>query len=308
MATTPVTEQTRTRRVAGHPVVVGVDGGPASRAALDWAVTEAAALGRPLHLVHAHSVAVQWPDAMTVPPVPPAPTPVEDRVLVDAVARVGDVVDRAGVATTSVGGSAAAFLVEASAEATAVVLGAPHHGALGSAIVGSTALDVAAHALCPVVLVRADLPVSTLGHGVVVASDGSDASRSALEEGFRRADRLGLPLTVVHVWYMDYTGPDFLVPDLELERRRLGERERALIAETVAQVATRHPDVVVRQEVVHGDPVKVLSEVSHGAEVVIVGSHGRGEVAGLLLGSVSQGLVRHAACPVMVVRPGTRPR
>ncbi|MGL5931271.1 MAG: universal stress protein [Dermatophilaceae bacterium] len=306
MSTTSVTEQTIPTTSTGYPVVVGVDGSAAGRAALAWAIQEAESLARPLHVVHAHPVQAQWPDhygAMTAPPPPH-----EDTVLVDAVATAGELADRHGVVATSIWGSVSSFLVETSAEATTVVVGAPRHGAVGSAVLGSNAVHVAAHALCPVVVVRADLPVATVSRGVVVGADGSDASRSAIEEAFRRADRLDLPVTVVHAWYLDYAGPGLLAPDVDAERRRLREHERALVAETVAAVAPRFPGVAVQQEVVGGDPVRVLTDASSGAEVVVVGSHGRGEVGGLLLGSVSQELIRHTRCPVMVVRPGTASR
>ncbi|MGL5865413.1 MAG: universal stress protein [Dermatophilaceae bacterium] len=306
MSTTSVTEQTVPMTSTSRPVVVGVDGSTASRAALAWAIQEAASAGRPLHVVHAHPVQAQWPDHYGVMSAPPPPR--EDTVLVDAVATAGDLADHHGVVATSTWGSGSAFLVEASAEASMVVVGAPHHGAVGSAVLGSTAVDVAARALSPVVVVRADRPVTTVSRGVVVGADGSDASRPAIEEAFRRADRLGLPVTVVHAWYLDYVGPGLLPPDVDAERRRLREQERALVADTVAAVASRYPGVTVQQEVVNGDPVRVLTEASSGAEVVIVGSHGRGEVSGLLLGSVSQGLIRHTSCPVMVVRPGTESR
>lgn len=291
----------------GSPVVVGLDGSPASRAALAWAASEATTLGRPLHLLHAHPVQVEWPATpmtMTMPPVPPS-APADNHLLVEAIA---DLDDSLAVTTASVGGSAAEFLVDASATAALVVVGAPRHGALGSAVAGSTSVHVAAHAHCPVVVVPDGLPVTTRRRGVVAGADGSDASYSAVEEAFRRADRLALPLTVVHVWHIDYAGPTFALSDVEFDRRRLGERERALTAEAVARFAERYPDVVVKQEIVHGDPVKVLTDASADAEVVVVGSHGRGEVTGLLFGSVSQGLLRHAGCPVMVVRPGAGER
>jgi nucleotide-binding universal stress UspA family protein len=170
--------------------------------------------------------------------------------------------------------------------------------------VGSTTVEVAAQARCPVVVVRDRLPVTSLRHGVVVGSDGSEGSRAALEEAFRRAARLGMALTVVHVWSVRYAGADVLVPDLEVERLRTGEYGRALTAKMVSEVAERYPHVALQQEVVHGDPRRVLTDVSRGAEMLVVGSRGRGEVTGLLLGSVSQALLRHASCPVMVVRPG----
>jgi nucleotide-binding universal stress UspA family protein len=305
MATTHLTEPDLAMTMGiGHPVVVGVDDSPASRAALGWAVDEAIRMNRPLHLVHAHPIQAEWsatPMSVLVPP------PEEDRVLTEAIARTGEVADRAGVTIASPAGSPAAALVDASCDATEMVLGGPRHGALGSAVLGSTTIDVAAHALCPVVIVRAGLPENTVRRGIVVGSDGSEASRAAVGHAFRRANRTGLPLTVVHAWYLNYGGPALLVPELEAERRRIGERERVLTAAVVAQWEEQFPDVVINQEVVHGDPVQVLVEASADAEIVVVGTHGRGEVAGLFLGSVSQGLIRHATSPVMVVRPGVLP-
>ncbi len=302
MTTTSATQhRTDTTPRTGSPVVVGIDGSTASNAALDWAVSEAEALDRPLKLLHAHTVPLPWPESMAPVPVPPE---ADDHVVEDGLARVGHVVDAVGVTAASVGGSAAGFLVEASETAALVVVGGPSHGALGSALVGSTTVEVAAQARCPVVVIRDRLPVTSLRRGVVVGSDGSEGSRAAVEEAFRRAARLGMSLTVVHVWSVQYAGADVLVPDLEVERLRAGEYGRALTAEMVASMAERYPEVVLQQEVVHGDPRRALTDVSRGAEMLVVGSRGRGEVTGLLLGSVSQALLRHASCPVMVVRPG----
>ncbi|MFQ6170514.1 universal stress protein [Oryzobacter sp. R7] len=282
------------------PIVVGVDGGPESTAALDWAAGEARLLGRPLHLVHVHALEVTWPEVDVAPAAPPA---AEDAVLGQALARVTSRFGEEGTVARSVGGNAAEHLVLASASATEVVVGAPHLGLVGRALVGSTAIRVAAAAHCPVVVVRDGLPATGAGTSVVVGCDGSPTDAAALRVAFARAERLGLPLAVVHAWHLDYVAPALLVPDVELDRRLTGERARLLTEEVVARWAADHPGVEVQQQVVHGDPVHVLANASIGAESVVVGSHGHTVLGGLLLGSVSQGLLRRAACPVVVVRP-----
>ncbi|MEV4695757.1 universal stress protein, partial [Micromonospora echinospora] len=83
-----------------------------------------------------------------------------------------------------------------------------------------------------------------------------------------------------------------------------GEEER-LLAESVAGIAERWPDVPITREAVHARPVAALTEASRDAQLVVVGRQGRGELSGLLLGSVSQGILHRSACPVAVVRtPG----
>jgi nucleotide-binding universal stress UspA family protein len=66
--------------------------------------------------------------------------------------------------------------------------------------------------------------------------------------------------------------------------------------------AEKYPDVDVRRSTVRGGAATVLKHQSHRAELLVVGSRGRGGFSGLLLGSVSQAMIHHAACPVAVVR------
>jgi nucleotide-binding universal stress UspA family protein len=77
--------------------------------------------------------------------------------------------------------------------------------------------------------------------------------------------------------------------------------EARLLAEVIAGWHAKYPDVVVRREVTHAGPRKALIEATHQAQLVVVGTRGRGGFAGLLLGSVSQAVLHHAACPVAVV-------
>jgi len=85
--------------------------------------------------------------------------------------------------------------------------------------------------------------------------------------------------------------------------RQLKARERAALTDSLAQWRKRYPGVDVVQKSINGEPAKVLVDESAGAELLVVGSHGRGGFGGLLLGSVSHAALHHAHCPVAVLRP-----
>jgi nucleotide-binding universal stress UspA family protein len=133
---------------------------------------------------------------------------------------------------------------------------------------------------------------------VVVGVDGSEHSKRALAWGARYAALTGAPLTVMAVWHpplnYGWTGPTAPDRDPEADTRQMLEREagEVLGAERPASVSL---------EVVQGPPGKVLVEASQHASAVVVGSRGRGEFAGRLLGSVSSHVSAHARCPVVVV-------
>lgn len=283
-----------------RPVVVGVDGEPHCGPALDWALAEARALGSRLELVHAHALEVGWPEMGVVATVPGAE---DDHVLTDARARLTPALGDVEVTARSVGGNAARLLATASLDAEVVVVGGPRHGPLGRAVLGSTSVELAARAACPVVVVRVGLDPDVTPDRVVVGVDGSPAGEDALRAGFARAARLGLPLEVVHAWHVEYVGPSLVVPEVELDRRHVADRLRHETQAAVALVAADHPDVRFDVRVAEGDAVHLLAAASEGAETLVVGTHGRALLGGLLLGSVSQGLLRRAACPVVVVPP-----
>lgn len=282
-------------------VVVGVAEGDSSARALEWAVEEAGRRGLPVHLVHASPM--PWRVRATEPA---GPEPAARRLLEDAVQRVHDLDPRMEVTVAAEHGRASVVLVDASHGAALVVVGARERAAFASAVLGSTSLDVAVHAACPVVVVR-ELPASRpTGEGVVVGSDGSPGSEPALEEGFRQADARGVPLTVVHAWQLDFAGAGWTPADSERVRAEVAEQERLLAAEAVAGWAEKYPDVQLRHVVVNAHPVQALADHSRDAQLLVVGSRGRGGFAGLLLGSVSRDVLGRAHCPAMVVRPATR--
>ncbi|MFD0660599.1 universal stress protein [Thermocatellispora tengchongensis] len=134
---------------------------------------------------------------------------------------------------------------------------------------------------------------------VVVGVDGSEAGAAAIGFAFAEASRRGAGLRAVHAWNSLAPGsgldPVPAVPQDGAERR--------LLAEALSGWRERYPDVEVTEQADRGHPVDVLRKASAGADLIVVGTRGRGEVAGLLLGSVSHALLHHTECPIAVVPP-----
>lgn len=134
---------------------------------------------------------------------------------------------------------------------------------------------------------------------VVVGVDGSGASRDALLWAAQQAQLTGGEVHAVIAWefppsygyYSDYT-------DAELEAQA-----RKTLDEAVAESLGRPPSVPVTFSVIKGHPAEALLDAARSADLLVVGSRGRGAFARILLGSVSQHCVHHATCPVVVVRP-----
>jgi len=144
------------------------------------------------------------------------------------------------------------------------------------------------------------LPQELTG-ALVAAVDSSDCAREALSFAADLARGLGRTLHVVHVWnFVMGDGPrqdDDAPPSLEAWQRHAEVRLAGIVADLT--------DVEVVQHVLHGNAIPTLLGISELAGHLVVGSRGRGSVAGMLLGSTSDQLVRRATCPVTVVRSGT---
>jgi nucleotide-binding universal stress UspA family protein len=142
-----------------------------------------------------------------------------------------------------------------------------------------------------------------LAHGkIVVGVDGSEPSTEALEWAAHQAELTGATLDVVTAWaYGEEPTPFGIVPPVLPEVDPLTET-RSKLDELVAAVRGRHKLITVRADVVRGHAAEVLLEEAQDADLLVVGSRGRGAVVEMLLGSVSEHCVRHAACPVVIVR------
>jgi nucleotide-binding universal stress UspA family protein len=290
----------------GAPVIVGVDGSTSALGAVRLAAHEARMLGRPLRVVHAFI----WP-LMHVP-LGPSPTgPPETGLRHDAEVIVKNAVAEAARAEPHVeitaqilAGAAAPVLLQEARHAALVVLGDRGLGGFTSLLVGSVAVQVAAHAECPVMIARGDLGA---GGPVVVGVDGSHVSDLAIAFAVEEAARRGTGLLAVHAWtHPVSTGPGDMLP-LVYDVDDVQAEEDRLLAESIVGCRDRYPDVAIDHRLVRGRPAPTLIAESARAQLLVVGSHGRGGFAGLLLGSVSHAVLHHARCPVVIVRsPDTR--
>ena len=142
---------------------------------------------------------------------------------------------------------------------------------------------------------------------IVVGVDGSPESHAALAWALEEARLRREPVHAVHAWLMPIAfaggAPPFVLPEAHHELRQEGER---VLDEALAEVAGgADPGVPVERSVVEGPAAQVLLRAAAGADLLVLGSRGRGGFAGLLLGSVSQQCAHHAPCPLVIVR---RPR
>jgi nucleotide-binding universal stress UspA family protein len=135
-------------------------------------------------------------------------------------------------------------------------------------------------------------------HRIVVGIDGSPSSIAALEWAANQAELTGTALEVLMTWEWPYGYGWSPVPnDYDVAH----EAEKYL-TDALAPIRDTHADISIQATVVEGHPAPILVKASHGADLLVVGSRGHGEFAGMLLGSVSEHCVSNAHCPVLVVR------
>ncbi|MEV1122026.1 universal stress protein [Actinosynnema sp. NPDC049800] len=283
------------------PIVVGVDGSASAVTAAAWAAREAARLRVPLRLVHAYLLPAQGYPELVVngPEVREAFEQQGRQWLREAAEAARTAVPDVVVGTVLVVDRPAAALIAESRRAGMVVLGSQGLGGFSGLLVGSVAVAVSAHGHSPVVVVRE--PVDERGP-VVVGVDGSPVSEQAVAFAFEEASLRGAPLTAVIAW------TDFLVDSVYGSRTtvdwsQVEDEQRRILAERLAGWQEKYPDVEVTRTVLRDRPVHALLAAATGAQLLVVGSHGHGGFAGMVLGSTSQGLVYHATCPLAVVRP-----
>ncbi len=270
-------------------VVVGYDGSPSALEALRWGAAEAAGRGLPLTICHAwewpHH---EWPGELV--PLELVRRPAQ-RLVKAAAAWAGRHHPDVPVNTLTDRGSPSALLVDLSAQAALIVVGARGYGTLQGMALGSVSGHVAAHARCPVVVSRGN-PEERGAREVVVGFDGSRASVAALGFAAAEAHRLGGRIRVViaqHDRRKETDPQDFRIQAQGLAWDELSGWQRT------------YPDLRASVELVDEPARPALLEAARKACLLMVGARGLGEVRGLLLGSVSQAMVHHAPCPVAVV-------
>jgi nucleotide-binding universal stress UspA family protein len=271
------------------PVVVGYDTSPAAARALDMAAEEAVAAGVPLVLVHVYGWPILYASLANIAFEPEDWRPSPEAVALAAAAAAKATQRHPGLSVrVSVPvGRAGEQLVAMSGRSSLLVVGASGARGLSGVLSGSVTPHVIAHARCPVMVAR---PGRTTGE-VCVGVDGTPSSLDALRFAVAWAQARGAAVRAVYA--ADSGTFDEPVPGYG-GRTPAEVRLRDWIEECVGAAG-------VDAAVVRRPAGSALLAASRGARLVVVGSRHRGELAGRVLGSVGQTLIRHAASPVVVV-------
>ena len=307
MATTTQAQESRSQQVVTGPVVVGVDGSEDAAAALDWALDLAAERHAPVSVL----TVLEEPRAVGPWGAMAVTTDLDDESIATARRQVrhalAESLRRRGsgpspeVVVDVLVGAPADVLVEATPADGQLVVGCRGMGGFQRLLLGSVSDAVAHHARTPVTVVRGGRRQAT--GAVVVGVDGSPAAQRALAYAEQRAREAAAELHVLYAW-RPFESPwpphePGIVPALE----EFEAHAAARLAELCRGVA---PDLTVVQRLVREGAGPALIAASTTAGEVVVGSRGRGGFAGLLLGSTSAQVVRHASCPVTVVHPAAQ--
>ncbi|MET8261034.1 universal stress protein [Micromonospora sp. NPDC005205] len=286
-----------------RPVVVGVDGSPSSLVAAEHAARAAVLRSRPLLLVHGYL----HPSGYGVPLNPydigvPPPSAEAQQMLERTAAELTDRWPGLAAEVRQILGGPGATMIEESRRAELVVVGSRGLGGFTGLLLGSVGAQVAAHAHCPVLVVRPDEQPIPVDGPVLVGVDGSESSRLAVGLGAEEAALRDVPLVLVHVGPAD--GARTVPEEIEESQAAYQADVVRLLADASAVVRADHPDLVVREHPVRAaGAAQGLIEASGTAALLVVGTRGRAGFTGLLLGSVSQAAIQHAHCPVLVAHP-----
>ncbi|WP_227999649.1 universal stress protein [Nocardia australiensis] len=283
------------------PIVVAVDGSAISQHAAAWAAVDAAVHQCRLEIVMSFAVPFGFGPSVTV-----TQGDIDQlrgnagRVLEEAtgVARAAAPDATLAISTGVVDEPIIPALLTRSRQARMLVVGGRGFGAARRVLLGSVSAAITRHAQCPVTVVHMNSATDaiTACKPVLVGVDGSRNSMAAIELAYDQASRREVGLIALHAW------SDAIGYVAAAGWAGIRESEDALFAESLAGWTERHPEVSVRRVLVCDNPVRSLLEESENAQLVVVGSHGRGGFAGMLLGSTSTALLHSVECPITVVR------
>ncbi|WP_066361405.1 universal stress protein [Herbidospora mongoliensis] len=277
-------------------VTVGVDGSPMSLAAVQWAADDAAHRGSWLRVVH---VIDRSPYELTQ-------SPELDAQLADAACRIMTEAEKTarerrpglGMRLQSVEGRPADVLRRLADESAGLVLGSRGMGRTAGSILGSVSMQLAGHACGPVVIVR-DRPRNRVGE-VVIGLDETAECQRPISYAFEQASLHGSEVRALHAWTLPTHS---YAPEITYDIESVRAGQRAVAAGQLAKHRKKYPTLPVFDDLRSAHPVEALVDASREADLVVVGSHGRGRAGSMVMGSVSRRVLRHARCPIAVVRP-----
>jgi nucleotide-binding universal stress UspA family protein len=284
-------------------IVVGVDDSPAAKVAVQWAARDAELRKIPLTLVYAASPEIAtWPNVQLPAGLARWHRDHGRRLVDDAFKVVEEATQHGGPAevhTEILSSAAVPTLVDLSKSAEMVVTGCRGSGRWPGRLMGSVSSGLLHHAYCPVAIIHDEDPLMPYPSQapVLVGIDGSSASELATAIAFDEASRRNVGLIAVHAWsdvdVSEWPGIDWPVTQSMAEE---------VLAERLAGWQEQYPDVQVSRTVVRDQPARQLVQRSEEAQLVVVGSRGRGGFAGMLVGSVGETVAQMARMPVIVAR------
>lgn len=289
-------------------VVVAVDGSEAAKIAVRWAANTAMKRGVPLRIAACYTMPQFLYAEGMVPPQElfdelqneTMNTVEEARTIAEEVA------PGLKIGYTVAEGTPIDMLLEMSKTVTMIVLGSRGLGGLSGMVMGSVSAAVVSHAQCPVVVVREDNHVTEANkYGpVVVGVDGSDVSAKATDFAFAEAQARKTRLIAVHTW-MDMQVQASLagLAAAQQEWNAVEDEQTQLLHDRLEPFLEKYPEVEVEMVITRDRPIRALVDAAAGAQLLVVGSHGRGGFRGMLLGSTSRALLQSSPCPLVVVRP-----
>lgn len=279
-------------------VLLGVGTDDASGTALEWAAREARSRDTELRLLRADG----WPpnvapwEAVADGGYRPRQRALAEKLVRTAEVRLAAEFPDVEVASEIVEADPDGALLDRAVNASVVVLGSRRLGPAGATLLGTVSGVVAARSPVPVVVTGFPPGLAAENPPVVVGVDGSPQSEHALGFAFDYAARHHRPVNAVHVWRRNALAE----ADWRMYPPPPEEAGRWL-AEATAGWQEKYPDVRLHRSVVRDRPVDGLVRMSLSAELLVVGVHSTHPHVAALLGSVSQGALRHAQCPVAVV-------
>jgi nucleotide-binding universal stress UspA family protein len=286
-------------------IIVGVDGSAASHQALRWAAYEARRRNAAMLIVscypalaHASPYGAVYRAAAEIELLE-----AEAHRLVDAARTEVQTIDpKIVVDTRTTMAPPVTGLLESVSAGDEIVVGSGSHTGPLDGLLGSVANGVAHRAHVPVVVVPPKSATGDEMSKIVVGVDGSPESLGAMEWAYDEAERSGASLTVLHAWLYPYSTE--LIPTSEMHRQMLIDATHELQA-SVDELGAKLTDgsVDVNPVVREHSPAEALLTEADEADLIVVGSRGRGGLRALLLGSVSRTVAQHSTCPVAVIRP-----
>ncbi len=283
-------------------LIVGFDGSQASISAVHWAAAEAEIRGASVRVVSSYSMPVLTDyygiGAATVSPAELSSLREMTMAGMGAVVASARSQHRAvAFEYDAINQPARDMLIAAAAKADMLVVGSSGAGAARAFLLGSVTQAVIRLSPCPVAVVRGGQAFERIGR-IVVGTDGSEQGDDALRWATDEADLREAELIVVHAWEYPYRS----ITQASAEAADLTRVDAACVLDRAVEMSRDHGTGNVRGELIDSAPAGALLDTGKEADMIVVGSRGRGGFRSMVFGSVAQSVTAHSTCPVIVVR------